>query len=59
MDSNVLWGLVVAPFMVRPIVALATCPTVLRWHRAFNWPQRIGILLMFVSGVAHAWMILR
>lgn len=32
---------------------------ILRWHRAFTWPERIGIALLMVNGLGHLWLVLR
>lgn len=31
----------------------------LSWHRAFTWPQRLGILLMLLGGLLRGWWALK
>ena len=62
---------VVAPVFVLPVacalvrvhrflVGTDSCwQAVMRWHRAFSWPQRIGIALLLMNGLGHLWMVLR
>ena len=69
--ADYILAAVVAPVFVAPVVRAAvvthrflvgtdTCgQAVLRWHRAFTWPQRIGIALLLANGLGHLWLVLR
>lgn len=65
MTPDLLAGLAVAPVVLVPVafgarqVVRVLRPTVLRWHRAFSWPERIGIALLMVNGLGHLYLVLR
>lgn len=52
---ELLYAAVVAPVCVWPVVWLArtAAPWIKRMHQTLNWPERIGIALMFLMGVAR------
>ena len=37
----------------------ALVQTAIRWHRAFTWPERIGIALLIGNGMGHLYLVLR
>lgn len=69
--TDLILGAVVAPVFVAPVTkavlssyrylvgAETFCAAAKRWHRAFTWPQRIGILCLVMGGLGHLWLVVR